>query len=125
MLHERRCRRLPVSPACHALAALMTGALLCSSAGRVHGSDLLVSSVGAADTGMAAADLASPRSPAGAQFANPAGLARFATTINGGLGAAYGTGRFEATFPAGYEENNSVIAMIPEFAYVKRGEGPW
>lgn len=125
MLYERPRRRVTVSAACHAFAALMIGMLLCGSAERVQASDLLAATVGAADTGMAGADLASPRSPAGSQFANPAGLARFATTLNGGLGAAYGTGRVEATFPAGYEENNSVIAMIPEFAYVKRGQGRW
>lgn len=103
-----------------AAALLLGGATTPTSA-----SDLLTATVGAADTGMAGADLATPRSPAGAQFANPAGLARFETTLSGGFGAAYGTGKVEATFPAGYDENNSVVAMIPEFAYVKRGRGRW
>lgn len=90
-----------------------------------HASDLLVATVGAGDTGMAGADLASPRSPSGAQFANPAGLARFETTIEGGIGLAWGTGKVEATFPPGYDKDNSVVAMIPDFAYVKRGQGNW
>jgi long-chain fatty acid transport protein len=108
-----------------ALSSLAMFSCICGTAAPSDASDLLAATVGAADTGMAGADLASPRSPAGAQFANPAGLARFETTINGGLGAAWGSGKVEATFPAGYDENNSVIAMIPEFAYVKRGHGPW
>jgi long-subunit fatty acid transport protein len=107
------------------VVSLAVVACLAGTVSRSEASDLLAATVGAADTGMAGADLASPRSPAGAQFTNPAGLARFETTINGGLGAAYGTGQVEATFPAGYDEDNSVIAMIPEFAYVKRGQGKW
>jgi long-subunit fatty acid transport protein len=91
-----------------------------------HGSELITSTVGAADTGMAAADLASPRSSAGAQFANPAGLAAFdRSTVTGGLGVAWGTGRVSATFPAGYDQRNSVVAAFPEFSVFKRGAGPW
>ena len=104
------------------IAALALVATLASSG---VASDLLAATVGAADTGMAAADLARPRSPAGAQFANPAGLAGFETSLSVGLGAAWGTGRVRATIPDGYKEDNSVVAMIPELAYVKRGRGAW
>lgn len=99
--------------------------LVAASASVGDASDLLAATVGAADTGMAAADLASPRSPAGAQFANPAGLAGFETSISAGLGAAWGTGRVRANVPDGYKKENSVVAMIPELAYVRRGNGPW
>src|SRR5512139_2817723 len=125
MPHDNRPRRFSPRAARSTLTSILTLVLLAGRVGASHASDLLAATVGAADTGMAGADLASPRSPAGAQFANPAGLARFETTLNGGLGAAWGSGKVEATFPAGYDKDNSVIAMIPEFAYVKRGEGPW
>ena len=100
-------------------------ALVATLASGAEGSDLLAGTVGAADTGMAAADLASPRSPAGAQFANPAGLAGFETSLSVGLGAAWGTGKVRATIPDGYDKDNSVVAIIPELAYVRRGKGGW
>lgn len=103
-------------------AAVVVSAL----AAPVTASDLLTGTVGAADTGMAGADLASPRSPSGAQFANPAGLAGFEkSSLSGGVGAAWGTGRITATVPDGYDQRNSVVVGIPEFAVLKRGNGPW
>ncbi|HET9063587.1 MAG TPA: outer membrane protein transport protein [Candidatus Binatia bacterium] len=125
MLDERRRRRPLTLSARNLIALVVASALVGCNAGIARASDLLAATIGAADTGMAGADLASPRSPVGAQFANPAGLARFETTLTGGLGAAWGTGKVEATFPAGYDKDNSVIALIPEFAYVRRGKGRW
>lgn len=107
-----------------AAAFFLAAALVCSR--ETLASELLTSTVGAADTGMAGADLATPRSVSGAQFANPAGLARYErAVVSGGMGAAWGTGRVSATIPDGYDQRNSVVAAIPEFAVLQRGRGGW
>jgi long-subunit fatty acid transport protein len=74
------------------------------------GSSLLAASAGAPDAAVAGSSIAEPFSPVGAQFSNPAGLAKFEEAAMGtGLGLAYGRGEVTADVPAGYHADNEVL----------------
>lgn len=90
---------------------------------RAFASGLLAPAAGAADAATAGSTVAEPLSPLGAQFANPAGLARFDQTLMGvGLGVAYGKGVITADAPAGYQATNEVLVPFFEsFLVLPRG----
>lgn len=75
---------------------------------------------GAADAGAGGSTVAEPLSALGAQFANPAGLARFEEReATQGLGVAYGRGVIRGSGPAaGYHAENEVLVFFPEFSLV-------
>lgn len=79
-------------------------------------SDLLAPAIGAADSATAGSRIADPPTPSAALFSNPAGLTRFTTLTHGGsLGVAGARGRIEASMPAGFDDTNDLIMLVPDF----------
>ncbi len=79
-------------------------------------SSLLAPSVGPADNATMGTRIGDPHDPAAAMFENPAGLVAFEkTTINVGVGIAFGTNDVEASAPSGYNESDQPLAMLPSF----------
>lgn len=110
---------LPGLASCFAIVALL---LLPA---RAFASGLLSPAAGAADAATAGSSVAEPLSPLGAQFSNPAGLARFDERAMGlGLGLAYGKGVITATAPQGYQATNEVLVPFLE-TYLVVPWGRW
>jgi long-subunit fatty acid transport protein len=107
------------------VAALAGALLLLLLTARATGaSGLLQMSSGPADMAVNGAAIAKPLSPSGALFANPAGLAGFSeTTVSSSIGIGFGHERIHNS--AGYDEDNDVVAMIPDAAVSFAGNDGW
>jgi long-chain fatty acid transport protein len=78
-------------------------------------SQLLVPSIGAPDTAMAGATVATPLTPAAAAFSNPAAITALepgATSVS--IGVPVGHSQLRTTTPPGYDTTSNFVAYAPE-----------
>jgi long-subunit fatty acid transport protein len=108
-VRAERCVRFVAAALCLAVCASLAPAPTWASA-------LLAPAVGAADNATMGTRIADPHTPSAALFENPAGLTGFDTlTHGGGFGIAYGRAKVEASVPAGYDESDDVLPVLPDF----------
>jgi long-subunit fatty acid transport protein len=82
------------------------------------GSQLLAPAIGGLDSSTQGTRIADPPTPSAALFENPAGLAWFDTTTDGGGAAvSYGRQHVATSAPADYSDTNYSTALIPDFGF--------
>lgn len=112
-------------PARASLRAFFVASLVAVAVGtRAEASQLLVPSVGAPDTGMSGATVASPMTPAAAAFSNPAGIMNLEPgSTSFSIGIPIGHSAVRASAPAGYRSDSDFVAFAPEGGAVFETEG--
>lgn len=97
----------------------MVASVVILSARVAGATGLLVPTAGAADIAISGANIAEPRSPSAAQFANPAGLAAFTErAVLGGPGLVFARGEVMADNPPGYHKTNDMVVILPDLGVV-------
>ena len=98
--------------------------LMVAAGTRAEASQLLVPSVGAPDTGMSGATVASPMTPAAAAFSNPAGIMNLEPgSTSFSMGIPIGHSAVRASAPAGYRSDSDFVAFAPEGGAVFETDG--
>ncbi len=98
------------------IAALAGGVAAWGAHGVAHASQIIAPSIGAPDTAMSGATVATPLTPTAAAFSNPAGIMNLEPgSMSAAFGIPVGHSRVDATIPTGnYNTTSDFVAYAPE-----------
>lgn len=98
-----------------ACVAVAFGGLFAATAGPSAASQLLAPAIGAPDSAMNGATVATPITPSAAAFSNPAGItAMDPGTMSFAIGVPVGHSSVDASIPQGYDTTSSFVGYAPD-----------